>query len=100
MPTMKQGQELHSRAAQGDPLSSEEQVDLDAWLKAQERAELEELLMTEPLDTPTLQAEIAGALKQIRQIAKRIEQLTTENKQIRHENTILRHQIAQQVTPL
>lgn len=97
MTTMERGQQLHSRAAQGEPLSREEQAELDAWLKVQERIEIEELLMSGPLDTRTLQAEIAAALSQIRQMAQRIEQVHAENAQIRHENSILRRQIARPV---
>ncbi len=97
MTTMERGQELHSRAAQGETLSHDEQAELDAWLKVQERVEIEELLMNGPVDTRTLQAEIAAALKQIRQMALNIEQVHAENEQIRHENSILRRRIARPV---
>ena len=93
MTTMELGQQLHSRAAQGEALSRDEQASLDAWLKRQEQLEIEELLINGSVDTRTLQAEIAAALKQIRQMAQRIEDVHAENEQIRHENSLLRRQI-------
>lgn len=95
---MNKGQELHHRATLGESLSASEQAQLDAWYKALESAEMEEIFSAEEPNTRTLQTEIVAALKQIRLITKQIEQITTQNEQIRGENIVLRHQLAQKIS--
>ncbi len=87
------GQQLHDRATRGETLSVAEQAQLDVWYDTINRAEMEELLKTEP-DTQALRGQIMSVLKRISSVAKQIEQIATENEQIRHQNAALRRQLA------
>ncbi len=87
------GQQLHDRATRGETLSIAEQAQLDLWYDAINRAEMEQLLKTEP-DTQALRSQIMSLLKRVSHVAKQIEQIATENEKIRHENAALRRQLA------
>ena len=89
------GEQLHDRATCGETLSPVEQAQLDLWYDAINRAEMEQLLKSEP-DTQALRHQIMSVLKRVSHVAKQIEQIATENEKIRHENDVLRSQLVLQ----
>jgi len=60
----KLGRQLHDRATRGEKLSKEDQMLLDAWYEAQDRAEMNglNLTATEEAKTIKLQKEIDSVL--------------------------------------
>ena len=74
------GRQLHDRATRGEELSKEDQILLDAWYEAQDRAEMKSLNLaaTDEAKTIKLQKEIDSVLIQLRTATKRIQDITRE----------------------
>lgn len=74
------GKQLHDRATRGEELSQEDQILLDAWYEAQDRAEMNglNLTVTDEAKTIKLQKEIDSVLIQLRTATKRIQDITRE----------------------
>ena len=88
------GRQLHDRATRGEDLSKEDQILLDEWYEAQDRAEMKvlNLAATDEAKTIKLQKEIDSVLIQLRTATKRIQEITRENDVLRQEITRMRYQ--------
>ena len=88
------GRQLHDRATRGEELSKEDQILLDAWYEAQDRAEMKSLNLaaTDEAKTTKLQKEIDSVLIQLRTSTKRIQEITRENDMLRQEIARMRYQ--------
>jgi len=94
------GRHLHDRATQGEPLSAEDQAQLEAWYAAQDRVEMEALGVAEMAkDTTILQTQIDSATMHLTTISRRIQKTAAENAALRREINMLRHQLATQTVP-
>ena len=93
------GRQLHDRATRGEELSKEDQMLLDAWYEAQDRAEIKglNLAATDEAKTIKLQKEIDSVLIQLRTATKRIQEITRENDVLRQEIARMRQQLTQQM---
>jgi len=92
------GQDLHDRATRGEQLSPENQMQLDAWYAAQDRAEMETLSGTMPVrDAAILQTQVDAAMEQLTTLSRRIQKTAAENAALRREINILRRRLAAQV---
>jgi peptidoglycan hydrolase CwlO-like protein len=92
----KLGKQLHDLATRGKALSAEEQVQLEAWYAAQDRAEMDELGLAAATEIEaSLQAQVDSALAQLGAATKRIQEIAQENRGLRHEIAVLRRQLAQ-----
>lgn len=93
------GRQLHDRATRGEELSRENQILLDAWYEAQDRAEMKglNLAATDEAKTIKLQKEIDSVLIQLRTATKRIQDITRENDVLRQEIARMRQQLTQQM---
>lgn len=93
------GRQLHDRATREEELSKEDQILLDAWYEAQDRAEFKSLNLTSPDEAKTtkLQKEIDSVLIQLRTATKRIQEITRENDVLRQEIDRMRQQLTQQM---
>lgn len=91
----KRGKEVHDRFTRGQPLSPEEQRELEAWYAAQDGAEMAELNSPASKPSASLQAKVDGVLKQLAATTQRIQELTAENEALRREIATFRHQLAQ-----
>ena len=90
------GQVLHDRSTRGEPLSDEEQTQLDSWYDDQDQLERNSLAaMPEARTTATLQAQIEAALAQLTRITTRLQAMAAENEQLRQEITTLRRQLVE-----
>lgn len=88
------GSRLHDRATCGEPLSSEEQQQLDAWYAEQDTAEM--LLLQGPnsiINMATLNLQIETVLAQLAALAEHIQQVTLENQRLRTEISALQQQL-------
>ena len=88
------GKQLHDRATRGEELSKEDQMLLDAWSEAQDRAEMKglNLAATDETKTIKLQKEIDSVLIQLRTATKRIQEINRENDVLRQEIARMRCQ--------
>jgi hypothetical protein len=87
--------QLHDRATRDEPLSAEEQAQLENWYVLQDDAESSMLSLTPADRTPTaLQAQVDIALTQLTTVTKRIQEIASENEALRREIAALRHQVA------
>ena len=93
------GRQLHDRATRGEELSKEDQILLDAWYEAQDRAEMRglNLAATDEAKTMKLQKEIDSVLIQLRTVTNRIQEITRENNVLRQEIARMRQQLTQQM---
>jgi len=92
---------LHNRATRGETLSPEEQAQLEEWYAAQDRAEADDLSLTEPAETiAALQAQIASALEQVVTVARQMQKTNDENQVLRRENAALRRRLARDLPQL
>jgi hypothetical protein len=68
------GRDLHDRATRGEQLSSEQQMQLDAWYGAQDRADMEVLNGSMAVrDSAALQAQVDAAMAQLTTLSRRIQ---------------------------
>lgn len=74
------GRQLHDRATRGEELSREDQILLEAWYEAQDRAEMNglNLAATDEAKTIKLQKEIDSVLIQLQTATKQIQEITRE----------------------
>jgi hypothetical protein len=92
------GQDLHDRATRGEQLSPENQMQLDVWYAARDRAEMETLRGTMQVqDSALLQTQVDVAMEQLTALSRRIQKTAAENAALRREITILRRRLAAQV---
>ena len=85
---------MHDRATRGETLSPEERAQLEEWYAAQDRAEADDLSLTEPAETiAALQAQIALALERLVTVARQIQKTDEENQALRRENAALCRQL-------
>ncbi len=93
------GKTLHDRLTRGEPLSDEEQGQLESWYEYQDNLESDILGITAEKKTITnLQSQIETTLTQLLTITKRIQEVTSENEILRQEINSLRHQLADSST--
>jgi hypothetical protein len=96
MSTDNLAQHLHNKAMRGEPLSTEEQAQLEQWYTRLDREEGEMLSRTSTLpEIATLQAQVDAAVAQLVTTAQRIQTLTAENEAARREVADLKRQLAQ-----
>ena len=92
----KLGQQLHSRATTGQPLTDEERAQLEAWYR--EWDEIEEAMLSRSNPLPAMaeaQQRIDEAWASIPGMLQRIQDLRQRNEQLRAENEALQRKIAQ-----
>jgi len=95
-----QAKQLHDRATRGEPLSAEEQAQLEKWYALQDNAESRALGLTAAEKTPaTVQAQVDAALAQLTTVTKRIQEIAVENESLRREITTLRRQLVHLLGP-
>jgi hypothetical protein len=83
------GKALHDRSTRGEPLSAEEQAQLESWYEYQDK--LESNILDTPAEAKTiakLQAQIEAALTQLITITTRIQDVASENEILRQEINI------------
>jgi len=87
---------LHLRKVLGELLTSNEQVELDAWYAEQDQAEATALgLSSEMEDLSPLKQQVDAILKRIVTTSQSIQTMAIENEALRRENMVLRQQLAQ-----
>ncbi len=92
--------QLHDRATRGEPLSIEEQAQLEQWYALQDDAESSALGVTAGEKTPaTLRAQVDAALAQLMAVTKRIQEIAVENERLQNEITALRRQLIDLLGP-
>ena len=92
------GQDLHDRATRGEQLTPKDQMQLEAWYAAQDRAEMETLSGTMPVrDAAILQTQVDATMQQLTTLSRRIQKTAAENAALRREINILRRRLAAQV---
>jgi peptidoglycan hydrolase CwlO-like protein len=80
------GSLLHSRASQGEVLSSVETEQLETWYAEKDAQEAQLLKMpTANVDCVALQAQIDASLEKISTVSQGIRQVTSENAILRQE---------------
>ena len=94
------GRDLHDRATRGEQLSSENQMQLDTWYVAQDRAEMEALSEAMLVrDSAILQTQVDAMMEQLSTISRRIQKTATENAALRREINMLHRRLATQAVP-
>ncbi|MBI4330319.1 MAG: hypothetical protein HY673_03445 [Chloroflexi bacterium] len=92
--------QLHDKVTRGEPLSVEEQMQLEKWYALQDNAESMALNLTTAEKTLTnLQTQIDAALVQLMTVTKRIQEIAAENETLRRETITLRYQLAHLLGP-
>ena len=93
------GKDLHDRSTRGEPLSDDEQGQLDRWYEYQDNLE-DNILGTgaEKKTITKLQSQIEVALTQLIAITNRIQEVASENEILRQEISSLRHQLVDSST--
>jgi len=92
--------QLHDKATRDEPLSAEEQTQLEKWYALQDNAESKVLGLTAAEETlATLQAQVDAALAQLMTVTKRIQEIAAENETLRREITALRRQLVHLLGP-
>jgi hypothetical protein len=92
--TQPDGQALHDRLTQGQQLTTEEQVHLDAWYQAQDQAEshlLDQQLVS--TDVSILRTQLAIALKQLVLVSQHINDVIAVNDDLRRDIARLQGQL-------
>jgi len=93
------GKQLHNQKTRGETLSTEEQVQLNAWYEEQDRVETLILQHHVPTESrSSLQTEIDRVLHQITGAAKHIQDIARQNEVLREEIQRFRRQLTQQAT--
>lgn len=88
------GIELHDRWTRGQPLTAEEQLQLEGWYRLRDAAENEQLSQVlSSAEGSELQTQIEMALTRLTTTIQRVQQVTTENEVIRKEISLLQHQL-------
>lgn len=90
------GMELHDRYTLDEPLTSQEQAQLEAWYAQKDSAEAVLLEQNQPQlpNLTMLQAQLDAALAQLTAVIQRLQQITLENDAIREEIAGLKQQLA------
>lgn len=90
------GMELHDRYTLDEPLTPQEQAQLEAWYAQKDSAEAALLEKNQPqLPSLTmLQAQLDATLAQLTAVIQRLQQITLENDAIREEIAGLKQQLA------
>ena len=90
------GMELHDRYTLDEPLTSQEQAQLEAWYAQKDSAEAVLLEQNQPQlpNLTMLQAQLDAALAQLTVVIQRLQQITLENDAIREEIAGLKQQLA------
>lgn len=92
--------QLHDKFTRGEPLSPEEQAQLEEWYALEDKTETQQLLglstATNETNIATIQAQIDAALAQLTTITTRIQDIASENEVLKQEISVLRHQLAHQ----
>ena len=87
---------LHLRKVLGELLTSNEQVELDAWYAEQDQAEAMALDLSSELDDSNpLKRQVDAILERIVTTSQSIQSIAAENETLRRETMALRHQLAQ-----
>ena len=88
------GRQLHDRYTRGQPLTTEEQAQLELWYQQQDAQESRQLnLGITMVGIADLQAQIEGTLRQLATVIQQVQQITIENQILRQEIAILRQQL-------
>jgi peptidoglycan hydrolase CwlO-like protein len=89
------GIQLHDRVTRGEPLTNEEQKQLENWYALQDSHESSLLKSaTADPDVSELRTQVEVVLSQLTAITHRIQQVTQENEMLRHEIAALYQQLA------
>jgi len=85
------GIELHQKHFKGEPLTEQEEAQLQAWYAQEDEAEIKLLQVTAPDYNviEQLRQQINDVLKQLTQLTQNIQMVAAENDKIRKENTKL-----------
>ncbi len=91
---------LHDKATRGEPLSTEEEVELAAWYAGQdtEEAALLSSFSRPSLTADALRAEIGDTLTRLQATAQQVRKQVEENEALRQEIAALTRQLAQTKT--
>src|SRR5262245_1451704 len=96
MTTDQLGQQLHDKATRGEPLSAEEQAQLEQWYARHDQEESAALAgALPPQNLTALRARVDAAVAQLLIVTQRIQSLTAENENIRREVAALQRQLTQ-----
>jgi len=90
------GLQLHDRATRGEPLTSEETLQLETWYAQRDSIEHQQLIISvaPTANLAALQSQIEALLIQLTSMTQRIQQIASENEVLRQENAALRQQLA------
>jgi hypothetical protein len=92
--------QLHDKATRGEPLSAEEQAQLNNWSALEDQAEGQALGV--PVNSSaiaTLQAQVEAALTGLMTATKGMQAIAAEHEALRREIAVLRRQLADSSTP-
>lgn len=90
------GMELHDRYTLDEPLTSQEQAQLEAWYEQKDSAEAALLEQNQPQlpNLTMLQAQLDATLAQLTAVIQSLQQITLENDSIREEVALLKQQLS------
>jgi septal ring factor EnvC (AmiA/AmiB activator) len=92
----KRGMQLHDRATMGEPLTDDEQVQLEDWYAQKDAEEAAMLGITnQPDQREQLRAQIQVGLAQIQAVTQSIRQVSEENEGLRQEIATLQQRLSQ-----
>ena len=82
------GMQLHDRDTLGEPLTAQEQAQLNNWYAAKDAAEAAMFMATQvPLpNLAALETQVDHAIAELARSAQRLQQMTVENKSTKGEN--------------
>jgi predicted nucleic acid-binding Zn-ribbon protein len=95
-------QQLHDKFTRGEPLSPEEQTQLEEWYAVQDKIESQILGLsatTHKTNIAAIQSQVDAALTQLTTVTTRIQDIASENEALKKEISALRRQLAHQ-TPV